>query len=464
MGIVLGVYFGIWALFSLIVRFLVPSPNIEPVLPTYTPSPIPVPTVLHSPSRPNAIPASSALRLHPTSSAIAPAITVPRSGSGLGTETGPRMTTIIPEDTRSGTGQLTARYTDNGNYPDSNRSMENGYSLCRFSPSVPSAGRSSNQTNSVTFQARPRGNTVDSTQSAEFPTFAAYRQSQHGNFEALAQRFKRAFAISQQTNERQQQQMAMIQSPASSDITSDPPSYSQTTGDYFSTSFPPTATNITTGTMPTASEGGIGSIGTAMRARSVSAASVFSDIAERFRSGSLFSRSNSNNNNSAVANNLPPIRTATDPLHYSHISISDNSDAIQPTGRFSHPVSCASYSSSPAIGAEAESYSSTTPTVTDTMGTLELLTSRSPRFQSDYNSISSPLPSSLPCSETLPTISSIPSTQKYPKNSHHDCNDNAIATENNDPDRNEVMTLTSSSQSQSDLGSIEKCPKKLDDT
>ncbi|KAF9095795.1 hypothetical protein BGX23_012623 [Mortierella sp. AD031] len=198
MGIVLGIYFGLWALFSVVVRFLVPSPKVETTLPTYTPSPIPVPVVLHSPSRPNAVPTSPAIRLHPAGSAVGPA-TLPGPGAGPGQ--GPRVT-ITPA---SGTGagervRRSARFADFSN----DDSMDTNFS---YSLSTP-GGRGN-----VTFQTRPRGYTTDSAHSAEFPTFAAYRQSQHRNFDALTQRFKRAFAISQQTTE--QQQLAMMQNPVS---------------------------------------------------------------------------------------------------------------------------------------------------------------------------------------------------------------------------------------------------------
>ncbi|KAG0291544.1 hypothetical protein BGZ97_005852 [Linnemannia gamsii] len=249
MGIVLGTYFGLWALFSLVVRFLVPSPKIETTLPTYTPSPIPVPVVLHSPSRSDAVPTSSAIRLHPAGSAVAP-VTSTGGVSGSGSGPTPRVTIMAP----GGTGQRSAPFADDGDATDDD--VVNSSS--RYSPSIPPSR--TQQSNNVTFQTRPRGFTTDSAQSAEFPTFAAYRQSQHGNFEALTQRFKRGFALSQQTNEQQQQQqqMAMMQSPTSGDLlpsmSTDPPSYSQTTGNFpvsSPTAIPLTATTVTTETSGT---------------------------------------------------------------------------------------------------------------------------------------------------------------------------------------------------------------------
>ncbi|KAF9985903.1 hypothetical protein BGZ79_005387, partial [Entomortierella chlamydospora] len=147
----------------LVVRFLVPSPAVESALPSYDPSPIPVPAILHSPSRPNAVPASPAIRLHaPTTTATATAS--PKVAKG-------------------------ARFAD-----DSDDEPSSG---------TPTVAR---QTNNVTFQARPgAGFSEDSSGSIPaYPTFADYRQSQHGNLDAFAQRIKRAFATSQQQQQEQE--------------------------------------------------------------------------------------------------------------------------------------------------------------------------------------------------------------------------------------------------------------------
>ncbi|KAF8944008.1 hypothetical protein BGZ47_004766 [Haplosporangium gracile] len=274
----------------------------ETTLPTYTPSPIPVPVFLYSPSRPDAVPCSPAIRLHPAGSTVGPASTLGLSGPGSAL----RVTVTAPGgmggtgsmEGMGGTARRLARFADDGD--DIDGGMDNNSS--RYSPSTSTTGRTSHQSNNVAFQTRSRGYTTDSAHSAEFPTFAVYRQSQHGNFEALAQRFKRAFAISQQTNEQQQQQLAMMQSPApnelSASMSTDPPSYAQTTGDQTvssCTAIPLTATTATSGAT------GAGT-GVQTRSRSASAASMFSDIAGRLRSGSLFSRSSTTNN---IASILP---------------------------------------------------------------------------------------------------------------------------------------------------------------
>ncbi|KAK3809103.1 MAG: hypothetical protein JOS17DRAFT_765261 [Linnemannia elongata] len=444
LGIVLGTYFSLWALFSLVVRFLVPSSKFETTLPTYTPSPIPVPIVLHSPSRPNAVPTSPAIRLHSAGSTVGPATTVPGlSGSG----SAPRVTITAPGGV-GGTGRRSARFADDGDDTDGDiETVSSRY----YSPSTPTS-RTSHHSNNVTFQARPRGYTADSAQSAEFPTFAAYRQSQHGNFEALAQRFKRAFAISQQTTEQQQQQqqMAMMQSPASNELsssmTADPPSYDQTTGETSISS--PTAIPLTTTTL-TAGTTGTGK-GVQTRSRSTSAASMFSDIAGRLRSGSLFSRSTTTittNNDNTVTSILP---AATDALHYTHISSGANSEVIRPSllSSPSHSATYSSSSSSPATHTTPTMTTSTSTTVSlETMPALEISDSQSPLPQTGHDRT----PTSSPA--YVHKLSSIPSPDREQDPLAHDSNCN----------KDEDVSVASSPQSLSQLVSSEKHFEKLNE-
>ncbi|KAF9084292.1 hypothetical protein BGX23_010667 [Mortierella sp. AD031] len=273
LGSVLGIFFALWLAFSLVVRFAVPSPTVESTLPIYTHSPIPDPVVLFSPTRSDATPAAPAIRLHPSSAAT------PRSPGGGGAKIGARFA----DDTgAAGTGS------------DINA---NGVAI---------------QQNNVTFQTRPRGNTADSTSSFAYPTFAAYRQAQHVNFDAFAQRVKRAFALSQQQQqeqqrlqeeqelqkqrlEQQQQQQQQVpegeskqqlplsldqQRPINSRSNSASAVPSSTLSAFSNTNNPP---------------------GT--RSRSSSAASMMSEFAERIKSGKLFRRpSNLSLRATAVAN------------------------------------------------------------------------------------------------------------------------------------------------------------------
>ncbi|KAK5805468.1 hypothetical protein F5H01DRAFT_371215 [Linnemannia elongata] len=254
LGSVLGVFFAIWIAFSLIVRFLVPSPVVESTLPIYTHSPIPDPVVLHSPTRSDATPAAPAIRLHPSSAAT------PRSQGRTGG----------------------ARFADDPVDGD-----------------AAAAGAGAAIHNNVTFQTRPRGNTADSTSSFAYPTFAAYRQAQHVNFDAFAQRVKRAFALSQQQEQEQQreleeqelqkQQLALQQQQQNDEELGElkqdrqfPLSLDQqrpTNSRSNSTSAVPSSTLATNAPAP----------GT--RSRSSSAASMMSDFAERLKAGKLFRRS-----------------------------------------------------------------------------------------------------------------------------------------------------------------------------
>ncbi|KAF8932732.1 hypothetical protein BGZ47_011204 [Haplosporangium gracile] len=234
---------------QLIVRFLVPSPVVESTLPIYTHSPIPDPVVLYSPTRSDATPAAPAIRLHPSSAAT------PRSPGRTG---GARFADDpVDADVAAGTGnEATATH------------------------------------NNVTFQTRPRGNTADSTSSFAYPTFAAYRQAQHVNFDAFAQRVKQAFALSQQQQQKQQreleeqelqkQQLAQQRDEQDGEIKQQHPlSLDQQRPRSNSTSAVPPSTLVTN----------TSGAGTGTRSRSSSAASMMSDFAERLKAGKLFRRS-----------------------------------------------------------------------------------------------------------------------------------------------------------------------------
>jgi hypothetical protein len=210
----------------------------------------------HSPARSDAVPAAPAIRLHPPS-------------SGGGASVTPAESAVVV--TKG------ARFAQDPVATDDNNNNEG------LSP--PSRG--------VTFQTRPRGNTADSTNSTAYPTFAAYRQAQHGNFEAMAQRVKRAFALSQQQQrqqreeeeaeelKRQQMEQALQQEKDAQELQVRP-IHSRT----------PSSTSTLRGgalspPVPTAASG--------TRSRSASAASMIGDFAERIKNGSFFKRSSSAN-------------------------------------------------------------------------------------------------------------------------------------------------------------------------
>ncbi|KAG0310042.1 hypothetical protein BGZ99_000708, partial [Dissophora globulifera] len=235
----------------LFVRFFVPSPHIESDLPVYTHAP----AVLHSPTRSDALPSSPAIRLRPSNPVQRPA----------GALKGTRFAVL--EDTAA---------TGGGSQQEGEEET------------------SASKHHNVKFQTRPRGNTTDSTNSAVYPTFAAYRQAQHGNFEAIAQRVKRAFAVSQQQRqqeeearrqqlEQQQQQQQQQEQDQGQDMLLRPTNArTQSSSSVRILVSPPTAGSGGT-------RNGLNSNGT--RSRSASAASMFSDIADRIKAGTLFSRS-----------------------------------------------------------------------------------------------------------------------------------------------------------------------------
>ncbi|KAF9402517.1 hypothetical protein BGZ94_004892, partial [Podila epigama] len=162
LGTVLGIFFAAWLIFSLVVRFCVPSPQFESSLPIHTHSPIPTPVYMHTPAKADAQPIAPAIRLHPAST-----------------------------DTSSPPTPRTARFaTSTTTNEDSDTDLDTRQPT----------------NNVVSFQTRPRGNTTDSTNSMVYPTFAAYRQAQHVNFDAFAQRVKRAFALSQAQEQQQAQE------------------------------------------------------------------------------------------------------------------------------------------------------------------------------------------------------------------------------------------------------------------
>ncbi|KAF9962469.1 hypothetical protein BGZ72_004838 [Mortierella alpina] len=245
LGAVLGVFFALWLVFSLAVRFLVPSPRVESSLPVYTHSPIPVPVVLHTPTRSDALPSSPAIRLHPSTAAGAAVSSPP------------------------------AAVTKGARFADAEEAAE--------SPSRPQ--------NNVSFQTRPRGNTTDSTNSQTYPTFAAYRQAQHVNFDAFAQRVKRAFALSQQQQEQQKelrdQEEALKQQH----------DQGQQQDDLYLR--PTNPRHNSSSAVPVLASTGTTTTGT--RSRSASAASMIGDFAERIKNGTLFRRPSVLNSSPSVA-------------------------------------------------------------------------------------------------------------------------------------------------------------------
>ncbi|GJJ67865.1 hypothetical protein EMPS_00211 [Entomortierella parvispora] len=258
LGAVLGLYFGCWLLFSLMVRFLIPSPRTESTLPVYNPSPIPTPVVFYSPNRSDALPASPAIRL-------------------------PSAAALVDEKQPQRGARFASEIED---FDDDDDSSTQG------------ARHQQHNSNNVTFQTRPRGNTTDSL---EYPTFAAYRQAQHVNFDAFAQRVKKAFALKQdqERKEREEEKLALQQLQLQEEQVA--AAAAAAAAAALSTASlqpqhrllrPGNSRSQSSSMVPAASNNGKSS-GT--RSRSSSAAGMIGDFAERIKSGSslFFRRSSS---------------------------------------------------------------------------------------------------------------------------------------------------------------------------
>lgn len=224
-----------------------------------------MPVVLHSPTRSNAVPTAPAIRLHPST-----------AGDPNGNPARPRG----------------ARFADD--YSDGHD--DDGHH----------GGRA---TNNVTFQTRPRGYTADSTNSEggpAYPTFAAYRQAQHGNLEAFGQRIKRAFATSQQ-QQLEQQQFEQHQREHEAQLAALAAAGGGNAEIHMQSLSPGPAHNIggqfdQNGS--TRSLVGSSQQESTTRPRSASAANIIGDFAERIKNGTLFSRSQTS---------ILPTPSATDP-------------------------------------------------------------------------------------------------------------------------------------------------------
>lgn len=167
-------------------RYGVASHTVESTLPIHTPTPAP-PILLHSPTGRNAVPAAPAIKI---SSA--------------------HHSTTTEEDQDDG--------------QDDEYQLKHQHHLRTQPPSPPAVppsspvnfGPSSPRINGVTFsengggvkfQTRPRGMTGDSTNSQIYPTYATYRQQQHANFDAFAQRIRKALETANAQHRQEQEEL-----------------------------------------------------------------------------------------------------------------------------------------------------------------------------------------------------------------------------------------------------------------
>ncbi|KAF9299517.1 hypothetical protein BGZ74_008893 [Mortierella antarctica] len=179
--VVLLLYFGLWAAFSLGMRCGMSSYTVESTLPIHTPTPAP-PLLLHSPTGRNAVPAAPAIKISSVQYSTA--------------------TEEDPED-------------DDAEYPHKHQLHTQPPSPTAAPPSSPvNFGPPSPRINAVAFagggvkfQTRPRGMTGDSTNSEIYPTYAAYRQQQHANFDAFAQRIRKALETANAQHRQEQEEL-----------------------------------------------------------------------------------------------------------------------------------------------------------------------------------------------------------------------------------------------------------------
>ncbi|KAF9162050.1 hypothetical protein DFQ26_003902 [Actinomortierella ambigua] len=344
LALILALYFGFWFVFSLVVRFAIPSPRVESTLPTYTHAPVPTP-VLHTPKK-NAVPAAPAIRVYSSESEILPGHDDPHQQSRK--KKSARLI-LIDGDNYQGEGQETSSssrsssdsieygtkdsrhmnetkgaydnvhvYTPTIAISMANEDDDQATTHPGPPPPTPSVSNGVKKSNlNVTFEhnGRPQHQRLNSGASDTFPTYAAYRQAQHGSFDTFAQRIRRALTAAAATVKTAPEPASpgpsSSSSPSSSSlspapIVSDssdknlPMSSISTSNDHL---YPPPlgsgGARVGAGAGPgpgtgagTGAGAGSGTTPQSGRSRSTSAASVLSDIAERFRAGTLlFSRS-----------------------------------------------------------------------------------------------------------------------------------------------------------------------------
>ncbi|KAI9234911.1 MAG: hypothetical protein BYD32DRAFT_438793 [Podila humilis] len=180
--VVLLLYFALWAAFSLGMRYGVASYTVESTLPIHTPTPAP-PILLHSPTGRNAVPAAPAIKI---------------SSAHHSTATGADQ-----DDEQDDEYQLKHQHRTQPPSPTAPPS-----SPVNFGPPSPRInGVAFAGGGGVKFQTRPRGMTGDSTNSEIYPTYATYRQQQHANFDAFAQRIRKALETANSQHRLEQEEL-----------------------------------------------------------------------------------------------------------------------------------------------------------------------------------------------------------------------------------------------------------------
>ncbi|KAF9373227.1 hypothetical protein CPB97_000718 [Podila verticillata] len=163
-------------------RYGVASYTVESTLPIHTPTPAP-PILLHSPTGRNAVPAAPAIKI---------------SSAHHST-----VTKVDQDDEQDDEYQLKHHRRTQPPSPTAPPS-----SPVNFGPPSPRTNRVAFAGGEgVKFQTRPRGMTGDSTNSEIYPTYATYRQQQRGNFDAFAQRIRKALETANAQHRLEQEEL-----------------------------------------------------------------------------------------------------------------------------------------------------------------------------------------------------------------------------------------------------------------
>ncbi|KAG0037159.1 hypothetical protein BGZ82_003040 [Podila clonocystis] len=163
-------------------RYGVASYTVEPTLPIHTPTPAP-PLLLHSPTGRNAVPAAPAIKISSV-----------------------QYSTSTEEDQDDDDAEYQHKHHLHTQPPSPTAAPPS--SPVNFGPPSPRInGIAFAGNGGVKFQTRPRGMTGDSTNSEIYPTYATYRQQQHANFDAFAQRIRKALETANAQHRQEQEEL-----------------------------------------------------------------------------------------------------------------------------------------------------------------------------------------------------------------------------------------------------------------
>ncbi|KAF9353877.1 hypothetical protein BGX26_008376 [Mortierella sp. AD094] len=314
--VVLVLYFVLWAVFSLFVRFGIKSYAIESKLPVHTPTPAPPlpPALLHSPADRNAVPPASAIKSASSQRPDTSDDQYTNAGKKRVVIGGARISEDVEDANRDSgsllhnqpTSQKSLRFMDNHSrhqYPPSPATPPSSPMSAGSRQPLPSTSEELGRTgsnNNVKFASRPSGLVGEPiTLEENYPTYATYRQSQHASFDMFAQRIRKALEtakaqqreLQEQQEKQQQEQLEQDRLKLEGDAQND-----RTTGTGSNLLEPPSA--LSPNILSTVKAG---------RPRSSSAASMISNLSEKIRLGSnFFGRAGRSRAGSDASATVPP--------------------------------------------------------------------------------------------------------------------------------------------------------------